>query len=103
MKTWPILMLIALLISVMVFTSCDYLGIGGKSKEQKLYEQQMEAYQQQQEAYQKQMDEYYENLEKALNEYNEEYQKWQQSELEQAVQQVEGGGVVVVTGNETQP
>ncbi len=103
MKMWPFLLLIALLVSATVFTSCDFLGMGGKSKEQKAYEQQMEAYQKQQEAYQKQVDEYYENLEKSLNEYNKQYQEWQQSELEQAAQAVEGGEIVIVTDNQTQP
>jgi len=103
MKMWPVLLLIALLVAATAFTSCDYLGIGGKSKEQKLYEQQVEAYRQQQEAYQKQQEEYYENLQKALNEYNKEYQEWQQSELQQTMQQAGGGEVVIVTANQTQP
>ena len=102
MKKWPVLVLIIMLVAATVLTSCDFLGIGGKSKEQKRYEQEVEAYRQQQEAYQKQVDEYYENLEKSLNEYNEQYREWQQSQLEQAAQ-AKGAEVVVVTANETQP
>jgi transposase len=103
MKKWPALLLVVLLVAAMVFTSCDWLGIG-KSKEQKEYEQKMEAYRQQQEAYDKYMDEYYENLQKSLDEYNEAYQKWQEQQLQQEIQAAEGEGqVVIVTSNQTQP
>jgi uncharacterized membrane-anchored protein YhcB (DUF1043 family) len=101
MKIWLALILVAVLVSTTCLASCDWLGIG-KSKEQKRYEQEVEAYRQQQEAYQKYMEEYYENLEKALNEYNQQYQEWQESQLQQ-VAQAEGGEVVVVTANQTQP
>jgi hypothetical protein len=103
MKLWSVLLLAVLLVAATVLTSCDWLGIG-KSKEQKEYEQQVEAYQKQQEAYEKQMEEYYESIQKSLNEYNEAYQKWQEQQLQQEVQAAEGGGqVVIVTANQTQP
>jgi transposase len=102
MKIWHALLLVALLVSV-TLTSCDYLGISSKSKEQKRYEQQVEAYQKQQEAYQKQMDEYYENLQKSLDEYNEAYADWQKNQVQQEIQAVEGGQVVIVTANQTPP
>ena len=103
MKMWPVLLLIALLVAVTVFTSCDFLGMGGKSEEQERYEQQVEANRKAQEAYQKQMDEYYENLEKALNEYNKEYQEWQENQLQQAAQATGAGDIVIITENQTQP
>jgi thiamine biosynthesis lipoprotein ApbE len=101
MKTRLAFILVALLVSATCLASCDWLGIG-KSKEQERYEREVEAYRQQQEAYQKQIDEYYENLEKSINEYNQQYQEWQESQLQQ-IAQAEGGEVVIVTDNQTQP
>jgi transposase len=103
MKIRSVLLLIVLLVATTVLTSCDWLGIT-ESKEQKAYDQQVEANQKAQEAYQKQMDEYYQNLQKSLNDYNEAYQKWQDQQLQQQIQQADGAGqVVIVTGNQTQP
>jgi flagellar basal body-associated protein FliL len=103
MKIWSVLLLVVMLVAATALTSCDWLGIT-KSKEQKAYEQQVEANKQAQEAYQKQMDEYYQNLQKSLNDYNEAYQKWQDQQLQQQIQQADGAGqVVIVTGNQTQP
>jgi transposase len=104
MKIRSVLILVVLLVTATVLTSCDWLGIT-ESKEQKAYEQQVEANQKAQEAYQQQMDEYYQNLQKSLNEYNEAYQKWQEQQLQQQIQQAEGEGqqVVIVTANQTQP
>jgi type III secretory pathway component EscR len=87
MKIWQVVMILALLVSLPVLSSCDLLGIGGKSKEQKYLEQQLELMQQQQEAAQKAQEEYYQNLQKALNDYLKQYNEWMQTQQEQQLQQ----------------
>jgi vacuolar-type H+-ATPase subunit E/Vma4 len=99
MKIRHALMLAILLISLPALVSCNLFG---PSKEE-LRKQQIEAYQKALDAYQKSLDEYYQGLEKSLNDYNKAYNEWQQQELQQKVQQVQGGEVVIVTANETQP
>jgi uncharacterized protein YlxW (UPF0749 family) len=99
MKMRHALILAVLLISLPALVSCNLFG---PSKEE-LRQQQIEAYQQALDAYQKSQDEYYQSLEKALNEYNKSYAEWQQQNLQQNLQEVPGGGVVIVTANETQP
>ena len=82
MKTWKILILVVLLVSLPVFSACDLLGLGGDDEDE-YYRKQLEAYRQQQEAYKKQQEEYYKKLEEGLNKYMEEYQKYQNKVTEQ--------------------
>jgi membrane protein involved in colicin uptake len=89
MKIWKVLVLISVLITPLFLSSCDLLGIGGKSKEQKYYEQQLELIQKQQEANQKAQEEYNENLRKALEEYLNTYNQYQQEQLQQQIQAIE--------------
>ena len=89
MKLWQAVMMVVLLVSLPVLSSCDLLGIGGKSKEQKYLEQQLELMQAQQEAAQKAQDEYYQNLQKALNDYLQKYAEYQQSQAQQQIQAIQ--------------
>ena len=87
MKLWQVVMILVLLVSLPVLSSCDLLGIGGKSKEQKYLEQQLELMQQQQAAAQKAQEEYYQNLQKALNDYLKQYNEFMQTQQQQQLQQ----------------
>jgi hypothetical protein len=100
MKIKHALLLAVLLISLPALVSCDLSG--SKSKKE-LYQLQIEAYQKQQEDYQKAQEEYFQSLEKALDDYNKDYEEWQQNELQNKIKQVPGGEVVIVTANQTQP
>ena len=99
MKMRHTLIIAVLLISLPALVSCNLFG---PSKEE-LQRQQIEAYQKALDEYQKAQDEYYQGLEKALNDYNKAYAEWQQQNLQQSLQEVPGGEVVIVTANETQP
>ena len=76
MKVWKSLAFISLLIFPLVLSSCDLLGIGGKSKEEEYYERQLEIIRQQQEASQKAQEEYNEQVRKALEEYSKQYAEY---------------------------
>jgi lipopolysaccharide export LptBFGC system permease protein LptF len=89
MKVWQTVMIVVLLVSLLVFSSCDLLGIGGKSKEQKYLEQQLELMQQQQAAAQKAQDDYYQALQKALNDYLKQYNDYQQAQQQQQIQAIQ--------------
>ncbi len=89
MKLWQVVMIVVLLVSLPVLSSCELLGIGGKSKEQKYLEQQIELMKQQQEAAQKAQDEYYQNLQKALNDYLKQYNDYQQAQQQQQLQAIQ--------------
>jgi hypothetical protein len=80
---------VVLMASLPFFTSCDLLGIGGRSKEQKYLEQQLEMMQAQQAAAQKAQDEYYAALQKALNDYLKQYNEFTQAQQQQQLQQVQ--------------
>lgn len=89
MKLWKVLVLMSVLITPLFISSCDLLGIGGKTKEQEYYEQQIEIIKQQQEANQKAQEEYNENLRKALEDYMKQYQAYQDAQMQQQQQAME--------------
>jgi hypothetical protein len=89
MKLWYAIILAILLIAPLVLSSCDLLGIGGKSTEEQNYELQMKALQMQQEANQKAQDAYYQNLQQGLNDYYQQYNQYQQAQQQQQIQQIE--------------
>jgi uncharacterized membrane protein YgcG len=89
MKLWQVLMIVILLVSLPVLTSCDLLGIGGKSKEEKYLEQQLQIMQQQQAAAQKAQEDYYQALQKALNDYLKQYNDYTQAQQQQQIQAIE--------------
>jgi hypothetical protein len=86
MKKWQFLALALLLVCLPVLSSCELLGIGGKSKEQLYLEQQLDLMQQQQAAAQKAQDEYYQALQKGLQDYANQLQQYQQAQMEQQMQ-----------------
>jgi len=93
MKKWQFLFLAILLVCLPVFSSCELLGIGGKSKEQQSLEQQLQVMQQQQAANQKAQDDYTQALQKALTDYANQLAQYQQAQLQeqiQAIQQQQG-------------
>lgn len=98
MKIKHALIVAVLLISLPALVSCDLFGSKDKKE---LYQLQIEAYQKQQEEYQKAQEEYYQSLQKALDDYNKAYEEWQKNDLQQKLQQVPGGEVVIVSGNQT--
>jgi type III secretory pathway component EscR len=89
MKLWQVVMIGILLVSLPVLSSCDLLGIGGKSKEQQNYEQQLQLMQAQQAAAQKAQDDYYQALQKALNDYLKQYNDYTQAQQQQEIQQIQ--------------
>ncbi len=89
MKLWQVLILIGVLITPLALSSCDLLGIGGKSKEREYYEQQLEIIRQQQEANQKAQEEYNEAVRKALEDYMNQYNEYQQAQIQQQIQAIE--------------
>jgi hypothetical protein len=88
MKIWQSVVIVLLLVSLPLFSSCQLLGIGGKSKEQLYYEQQLQLLQAQQEAAQKANDEYYQQLQDSLNQYLQQYNAYQQAQQQQQMQAV---------------
>ena len=89
MKKWQTISLILIMVSLPVLSSCELLGIGGKSKEQKYLEQQLQLMQQQQEAAQKAQEEYYQALQKGLDDYAKQLAAYQQSQMEQQIQAIQ--------------
>ncbi len=86
MKKWQFIFLAILLVCLPVFSSCELLGIGGKSKEQQYLEQQLQLMQQQQAAAQKAQDDYYQALQQGLTDYANQLAQYQQAQLQQQMQ-----------------
>jgi hypothetical protein len=89
MKIWQILTIILLVISLPILSSCELLGIGGKSKEQKYYEQQLEIMRQQEEANQQAQQQYYEQLQQSLQDYLNQYSAYQDAQKQAEIQAIE--------------
>lgn len=89
MKKWHAILLAVLLVSLPVLSACDLLGLNKKEKEREYYEQQLEAIKKVQEANQKAQEEYYEALRKGLEEYLQEWQKYQKSVQQQQIAEIE--------------
>ena len=90
MKSWCLVILAALILALPAFSGCDLLGLGDKKQsEADYYRQQLEAYKQANEAYQKAQAEYNENLRKGLQEYLDEYQKYQNNQTQLQLKQME--------------
>jgi hypothetical protein len=77
-----------LLLSLLALTACDLLG-GKKSKEQELYERQIEALQKQQEAARKAQEEY------------DAYYRQVQEDIKRQLERASGNNTVTVTANQT--
>jgi hypothetical protein len=86
MKKWQFLSLALLLVCLPVLSSCQLLGIGGKSKDQVYLEQQLELMRQQQAAAQKAQEDYYQAIQKGLQDYANQLQQYQQAQLQQQLQ-----------------
>jgi hypothetical protein len=89
MKIWQVGVIVLLLVSLPLISSCQLLGIGGKSKEQSNYELQMELMQKNQEAAQKAQDEYYQQLQQALNDYLKQYNDYTQGQVQVQAQAIQ--------------
>jgi hypothetical protein len=89
MKTWQATIICLLLVSLPLLASCDVLGIGGKSKEQQYYEQQLQQMQLQAAAEQAAQQQYYEQLQKALQEYLNQYASYTQAQKEAEIKAVQ--------------
>jgi ABC-type sugar transport system substrate-binding protein len=89
MKIWQVITAILLLVSLPALSSCDLLGIGGKSKEQKYLEQQLDLMKQQQAAAQKAQEEYYQALQKGLEDYAKQLQEYQNAQMQQQIQAIQ--------------
>ena len=90
MKTWQALLLVILLVTMPVISACDLFG-GGKSKaerEQEYYQQQLDAIREAQEIQRQQIAEQNQRLQEALQEYVDEYQKWQEDQIKQQMGQM---------------
>ena len=89
MKIWQALVIVLLLVAQPLLSSCDVLGIGGKSKERIYYEQQLQLIQLQQEAAQKAQEEYNQQVQQALNEYLKQYNEYMQAQQQAQIQALE--------------
>jgi hypothetical protein len=89
MKILQTVVFALLLVSLPLLSSCDVLGIGGKSKERIYYEQQMQLIQMQQEAAQKAQEEYSQQLQQALNDYLKQYNDYMQAQQQAQIQALE--------------
>ena len=92
MKIWQAVLLSMLLATMPVLSACDLLGIGDskEKRQQEHYRQQIEAIKEVQEANQKAQEEYNKQLQKGLEEWGQAYRDWQERQLKQQLQQVEG-------------
>jgi hypothetical protein len=89
MKIWQVIIALIILASLPVLTSCEMLGIGGKSKQQKAYETQLKMMQEQQAASQKAQDEYIKSLQQSLQKYMDEYNSYMNSQQQAQIQALE--------------
>ncbi len=77
-----VLLALAVMVAVLpVCSSCDLFG--GKSKEEKAFERQLEAIKAQQEADERARQEYMESVQESLNQYMKEYQEYANAQYEQ--------------------
>jgi Holliday junction resolvase RusA-like endonuclease len=89
MKIWRAVIIAVLLLAIPMISSCDVLGIGGKSQKEKYYEQQIQLMQQQQEAAAKAQQEYYDTLQKALQDYMNQYAQYNDAQRQAEIQAIQ--------------
>lgn len=89
MKKWQATIICLLLIALPLLSSCDMLGIGGKSKDQLYYEQQLEIMNQQQQANAEAQQRYNEELQKALQDYLNQYAAYSQAQKDAEIKAIQ--------------
>ena len=89
MKKWHAILLAILLVSLPALSACDMLGLNKKEKERQYYEQQLEAIKKVQEANQAAQEAYYESLRQGLEDYLEQWAKYQKQVQQQQIAEVE--------------